>query len=64
MPKMKTRRGAAKRFWISKNGKIMHKKAFHKHKALNKSERRIRNLRIPGEVSKSDSKKVKRMLGA
>lgn len=63
MPKMKTRRGAAKRFWISKNGKVMYKKAFHKHKALSKSEKRIRKLRIPGRISRSDSKKVKRMLG-
>lgn len=45
MPKMKTRRAAAKRFSFTKNGKIKRAKAYKSHLLNGKSRKRKRNLR-------------------
>jgi len=63
MPKMKTRRGAAKRFSVTKNGKLRRRKAFKSHLLTSKSPKRKRSLRGPEEVSPADTRRVKRMLG-
>ncbi|HHW12442.1 MAG TPA: 50S ribosomal protein L35 [Firmicutes bacterium] len=63
MPKMKTHRGAAKRFKLTGTGKIKKNKAFHSHILEKKSPDRKRNLRKAGLVSAADAKRVKRMLG-
>ena len=45
MPKMKTHRGAAKRFRKTGSGKLKRAKAFRKHILTKKSQKRKRNLR-------------------
>ncbi len=63
MPKMKTHKGAAKRFRVTAGGKIMREKAFKSHILTKKNAKRKRRLGTDGEVSASDSRKVKRLLG-
>ena len=62
MPKMKTNRGAAKRFKASGSGKITRNKAFASHILTKKSTKRKRNLRKGDLVDESNLKAVKRML--
>jgi large subunit ribosomal protein L35 len=62
MPKMKTNRGAAKRFKATGSGKIVRNKAYSSHILTKKSTKRKRNLRKDGLVDESDKKSVKRML--
>ena len=63
MPKMRTHKGAAKRFKVTGSGKIMRGKAFTNHILTKKNAKRKRRLGNEIEVSSSDSKKVKRLLG-
>jgi large subunit ribosomal protein L35 len=64
MPKMKTHRGAAKRFHVTGTGKIRRRRAFVNHILEKKSAKRKRQLRAPGAtVSGADEKRVRRMLG-
>ena len=62
MPKMKTNRGAAKRFKKTGSGKIVRSKAFTSHILTKKSTKRKRNLRRAGLVDASNLKGVKRIL--
>lgn len=62
MPKMKTKRGAAKRFKKTASGKIKRHKAFKTHIQTKMSPKRTRKLRKPTLVSAADMKKVRRML--
>jgi len=62
MPKMKTNRGAAKRFKKTGSGKIVRSKAFSSHILTKKSTKRKRNLRQGGLVDDSNLKGVKRIL--
>lgn len=63
MPKMKTRRGAAKRFSVTKGGVVLKNKANRSHLLEKKSSKRKRNLRKKDSVSLADKKRVKKMLG-
>ena len=63
MPKMKTHRGAAKRFKITGTGKIRRRRAFMNHILEKKPSTRTRRLKRETEVSGSDAKQVKRLLG-
>ena len=63
MPKMKTHRGAAKRFKITGSGKIMRRKAFKSHILEKKSPARKRRLSSEAELTGADRDNVKRMLG-
>lgn len=64
MPKMKTHRGAAKRFKITSTGKIRRRRAFMNHMLEKKSPKRKRNLSAPDAVvSGEDSKRIRRLLG-
>jgi large subunit ribosomal protein L35 len=63
MPKMKTHRGAAKRFKITGTGKILRRKAYRDHLLEHKPTRRTRRLGREAEVTGGDKKRVKRMLG-
>jgi len=63
MPKMKTHRGAAKRFKKTPNGKILRRKAFVNHILEKKNSKRKRRLQAPGVVSDPDEKRIKRLLG-
>ncbi len=62
MPKMKTKRAAAKRFRTSGSGKIMRRKANKGHILTKKSSRRKRRLSGAAEVSAADFKVVAPML--
>ncbi len=62
MPKLKTRRGAAKRFKLTGSGKIKRSKAFLSHILTSKTTKQKRNLRAGGLVSKPDLDRVKKML--
>tara|TARA_B100000579_G_C22047666_1_gene495570 strand:+ start:76 stop:270 length:195 start_codon:yes stop_codon:yes gene_type:complete len=63
MPKMKTRRGAAKRFKIAGSGRIKRNKANHRHMLVRRSNKVKRNMRRPGVISSADRKIVKALLG-
>jgi len=62
MPKMKTKRGAAKRFRVTGSGKIKRGKAYHSHILTSKTRKRKRSLRKGGYVDKTNAAKVKKML--
>jgi len=62
MPKMKTRRAAAKRFKVTGSGQFKRAKAFKSHILEKKSPSRKRNLRKAALVSKSDHARVAKML--
>lgn len=59
---MKTHKSSAKRFRISKSGKILRSKAYKSHILTKKTTKRKRNLRKSTEVSSADIKKVKKLL--
>lgn len=63
MPKMKTHRGAAKRFRVTGTGKIMRGKAYKSHIMEKKSQKRKRNFRHETQIAKSDTKVIARQLG-
>jgi large subunit ribosomal protein L35 len=63
MPKMKTHRGAAKRFQVTGSGKIRRRKAFRAHLLEHKPTRRTRRLGRLAEVKGGDRKRVQRLLG-
>jgi len=63
MPKLKTKRSAAKRFKVSKSGRITRGHAYHSHILTKKSPKQRRRLRSDAEVSSADKKRVKRLLG-
>ncbi len=62
MPKMKTKRGAAKRFKKTGSGKIKRSKAFTSHILTKKSTKRKRNLRKSGLVDSSNSRVIRKIL--
>ncbi|HEY7750750.1 MAG TPA: 50S ribosomal protein L35 [Ignavibacteriaceae bacterium] len=62
MPKMKSKRGAAKTFRKTASGKFKRKKAYKSHILTKKSTKRKRNLRKATLVSKSEEKRVRLML--
>jgi len=62
MPKLKTHRGAAKRFKKTASGKFLRSKAFKQHILTSKSQKRKRRMRGTAVVSKADSAKLARML--
>ncbi len=62
MPKLKTKKGALKRFKITKSGKIKRNKAFRGHLSTKKSTQRKRDLRKHDFVFRGEKKTVKRML--
>jgi len=62
MPKMRTRKSAAKRFAVTANKKIKRSKAYASHLLTKKNTKRKRNLRKPGYVFPTEYRRVKRML--
>ena len=62
MPKMKTNRGAAKRFKKTASGKIKRRRAYKAHILTKKSSSRKRKLRKGALVSAADRKRVGRLL--
>jgi large subunit ribosomal protein L35 len=64
MPKMKTHRGAAKRFKKTATGKIKRGHAMKSHILTKKSQKRKRKLRQSTLVSSGDHKRISRMIGS
>ena len=62
MPKIKTHRGAAKRFKKTGTGKLQRNHAFHSHILTKKSRKRKNRLKKPDLVSSADFPRVNRLL--
>ncbi len=62
MPKMKTKRGAAKRFRLTGSGKIRRRRAYLRHILSNKNRKRKRVLGQPTTIAASDRREISRML--
>ncbi len=62
MPKMKTRKSAAKRYSLTGTGKVKYKKQGLRHILTKKSTKRKRNLRHSGILSPAETKKIKKLL--
>ena len=62
MPKMKTNRGAAKRFRLTGKGKVRRNKGFGNHILTKKTTKRKRNLRKATLVSASDESRIKKLI--
>ena len=63
MPKMKTHKGAKKRFKETGTGKLKRRHANKNHILEKKAPKRKRQLRAPGLVSEADAPMIKRALG-
>jgi large subunit ribosomal protein L35 len=62
MPKMKTHRGAAKRFKVTGTGKLKRNKAYKRHILTKKSPKTKRNLRQAAMMDSSNEKVMKKLL--
>jgi large subunit ribosomal protein L35 len=62
MPKLKTHRGAAKRFSLTANGKVKRSKAFSSHILTKKTTKRKRALRKATLVDSANLKEIKRLI--
>lgn len=62
MPKMKSKRGASKRFKVTGSGKVKRYHAFTSHILSKKSSKRKRNLRKPTLVSESEQKRITQLI--
>ena len=62
MPKMKTKRAAAKRFKLSGSGKLMRFKANKRHILTKKTTKRKRNLRKPIQADETNVKTMKKIM--
>ena len=62
MPKLKSHRGAGKRFWVSNTGKVKHKKPGLRHLLVGMSGNRGRHLRKAGYLNTVDGKIIKTLI--
>ncbi|MEE0998417.1 MAG: 50S ribosomal protein L35 [Treponemataceae bacterium] len=62
MPKMKSKRSAAKKFSLTGTGKVKYKKMNLRHILTKKTTKRKRNLRHSGILSEADSAKVRKQM--
>ncbi len=62
MPKLKTHRGAAKRFSLTGSGKVKRRKAYASHILTTKTTKRKRNLRKSAILDKTNEKEIKRLV--
>jgi large subunit ribosomal protein L35 len=62
MPKMKSHRGAAKRFRKTGSGRVMHQKKNKRHILTKMSSKRKRQLRRDGELTGADAKRIKDLI--
>ena len=62
MPKMKTHRGAAKRFSLTASGKVKRGKAYRSHILTKKSTKRKRALRKQAYASSANAATIKRLI--
>ena len=62
MPKMKSKRSAAKKFSLTGTGKVKYKKMNLRHILTKKTTKRTRSLRGPAYVDKTQEKTIRQML--
>jgi large subunit ribosomal protein L35 len=62
MPKMKTKKAAAKRYHVTGTGKVRYKKQGLRHILTKKSAKRKRRLRLPAILSHVEEKRVHQLL--
>jgi len=62
MPKIKTNRGAAKRFKVTASGRFKRTQSHHRHILTKKSTKRKRQLRSPSLIAECDTAMVRRMI--
>ena len=62
MPKMKTHKGAKKRFGVTGSGKVRRRKSHTGHLFTSKSAKRKRNLRKSITASSVDEKRIRKLL--
>ncbi|MCX7974724.1 MAG: 50S ribosomal protein L35 [Candidatus Aminicenantes bacterium] len=62
MPKLKTHKGAKKRFKVTAKGKILRQRANKSHLLTGKSSRRTRRLKKKGVVSSAEKALVRKMM--
>ena len=62
MPKIKTHRGAAKRFSLTKSGKVKRAKAYKSHILNKKSSKRKRKLRQGTYIVAQEEKNIKQLI--
>ena len=62
MPKIKTKRAAAKRFRTTKSGIIKRSKAFMSHILASTTRKRKRRLRLSDTVNPADSKNIRKLI--
>jgi len=62
MPKIKTHRGAAKRFRLTGTGKVKRSKAYGSHILTKKTTKRKRNLRKSAILDKRDTRGIKMLI--
>jgi len=62
MPKLKTHRGAAKRFKVTATGKIKRYKAYRGHLLTGKPSKRMRGLRKSTLVSATQHENIRKLL--
>jgi len=63
MPKMKSHRGAMKRFKRTKKGKITRNKAYGGHLKRKKTSKKKRELRKSVLLSPGDTRRIKKLIG-
>ena len=62
MPKLKTNKGASKRFRLTKTGKVKKRTAGRQHILSKKSRKRKRHMRQDGYLTGAEAKLVRRLL--
>ena len=62
MPKMKSKRSAAKKFSLTGTGKVKYKKMNLRHILTKKDKKRKRNLRAAGILSEADARRMRKQM--
>ncbi|NLG24744.1 MAG: 50S ribosomal protein L35 [Clostridiales bacterium] len=62
MPKQKTHRGAAKRFKVTKSGKVLRSQAYKRHILTKKPTKRTRNLRKAALVAPGEARTIRNLI--
>ena len=62
MPKQKTHKGAAKRFDLTKTGKVKRAQAFKRHILTKKHTKRTRNLRKAAYLTSVEGRTMKKLI--
>ena len=62
MPKQKTNKGEAKRFDLTKSGKVKRAQAFKRHILTKKPTKRTRNLRKAAYLTSAEGKTMKKLM--